>query len=164
MFSLNQFAAPRKGSALLARERLLGERHLRRQHLPFDIEPFTPVSPITETFPAGKIIHSAYGSLSAAEQKERAVQIARLFRSYTLSGVNYLHDEQLAVAVIVPSRSARYATESPQQICVDADGNVAVLHYNLLLQGAPRLVLHRVLLVAVTTLSVLGAAVAAVLG
>ncbi len=129
------------GSATTLRERLLSDPQMRRNQAASQGSPAEWVTPITATF-------ADHPRLSATEQKQRALQVAKSYKSHFLAEYRYRDDQNLAVAVIRP----RSTSDSVQQICVDADGNVSILDENL----PQRLILSRVAVVLSGMLAAIG--------
>ncbi|HEX3053073.1 MAG TPA: hypothetical protein VHP83_20610 [Aggregatilineaceae bacterium] len=125
----------RTGSAATLRERLLSDPQIRRNQPAYTSPPAELVAPITVTFASANV----HPCLSAAEQQQRAIQVAKSYKSHFLAEYSYRDDQNVAVAVIRP----RSASDSVQQICVDADGNVSILADDL----PQRLILSRVAVV-----------------
>jgi hypothetical protein len=106
-----------------ARERLLSDRVMRHHRTP-GAQPAAPA--ITVTFPslsAGLQLARDLGCLSPTEQKRRAVQIARGFKSHYLSELSYNSASGLAVALLRP---ARPGVDIPRWISVTSEGDIRV--------------------------------------
>lgn len=140
---------PTTSPARSARARLLNDPALRR-NLPapaFAPDSATPAS-ITFTPRSAELIRpfSAENALSRAEQERRARQVAQSFRGHYLAELTYHPEQQIALATIRPR--AAQEPDAAHQICVEANGNVSVLHHAGPLLAEPHLVLWRLLLLA----------------
>lgn len=93
--------------------------------------------------------------LSRAEQECRARQVAQSFRHHTLADLTYHAEQQITLATLQPSDAA-HASDPPHQICVEANGNVSVLHNSSVLVPDAHLVVHRLLLLVGGLTAVVG--------
>lgn len=144
------FSSNRQGAASLARERLINDKAMRRNHALRDADIQLVSPPITYTFNElpdwldNQTVVETH--LSPAEQQRQAIMICKTFREHYLSKLIYLQDEQIALAIIQPSGIGRQA-EGPLQIIVDNRGNTRVTsHREVLSQPVPRLAPRRLLL------------------
>lgn len=169
LFSAGRFDTSHSpcGSAAIARQRLLGDRAMRRHAAPsISASSGSATAPsLTATFPPpvlGEITLPSRDArrphLSPADQRRQALHIARSFAGHYLTEIAYLPDQRLAVATIRPV-PASHAYDVPRQISVDDAGNVDI---DLLETGPPGQarhwrILRRVGLLIGSVFSALGA-------
>jgi hypothetical protein len=119
----------RRGTAITARDRLIQDKDPRRHKTGTAPRPPLAIPPITVTFrslAAGLTLADDTFCLSPAEQKRRAIQIARSFKRHIMSELRYDDYSQSVVAVMKPAPTADGAPQASHRIRVDADGNINV--------------------------------------
>lgn len=151
---------PTVAPAQSARARLLNDPALRRNLPPPSAEGQRPDSePPTYTPLSAELIRAAAGkaSLSRSDQERRARQVAHSFRGHVLVNLTYHAEQQMTIATIRPKDSATQPCDTPHQICVEANGNVSVLHHTASgLAEEHHLILPRLLLLVGSVVAVLG--------
>lgn len=124
MLSSRQFdPAASRGSAALARHRLLTDRTMRTAQSSMRSVQDTLRRTQTQSAAAPVPRPSPRAPLSPAEQRELVQIIARGFDSLYLARTVYLKDSGLTVATLLPCAAHQ---DRPQRISVDAAGNVSV--------------------------------------
>ncbi|MBN1679889.1 MAG: hypothetical protein JW966_06325 [Anaerolineae bacterium] len=84
------------------------------------------------------------------------MQIVRSFKSLYLSEMNYFEDTGITVAIVRPTDCRGTNLDLPQQICVDANGNVSVLHQDFIDPALNHLVFRRLVLAVGGLLIIVG--------
>lgn len=133
-----------------ARARLLNDPALRRNlpAPPIAAYPSAPEPP-TYTPLSAELIRAAAGKgyLSRGDQERRARQVAQSFRQHTVVDLTYHAEQQMTIATICSKNGAAQPDDSAYQICVEANGNVSVVHHTRSgLTEEHHLILHRLLL------------------
>jgi hypothetical protein len=136
MFSsqLIDLATSRSHTAATARERLLRDREMRCNRSPLTGTSPLPAPAVTQTFsaldarPACSTAWS-FHHLSPLDQTRQAIRIAQSFKSHYLAEITYHDDRQETIAVLRPTQIRHHNLDVPQEIRVDAAGNVSVSCY-----------------------------------
>lgn len=147
---------PTIGPAQSARARLMNDPAMRRNHSSHNWAPRSTAS-VSYAPLSAELIRAAagQGSLTRADQERRARQVASSFRQHMVADITYHAEQQITVATLRPIGAAAQPDESAHQICVEANGNVSVLHHGDTPLPADHLIVHRlVLLVAGLTAAV----------
>ncbi|NDJ75354.1 MAG: hypothetical protein GYB65_03765 [Chloroflexi bacterium] len=78
-----------------------------------------------QTAPRSRLAVDA--ALTPADQEQHAIQVAIGFKQHYLAAITYLDDHRIAVATIKPTGTQKRPVEAPQEIWVDASGNVTIV-------------------------------------
>jgi len=148
MISSHRITAPRSPAAA-ARERLLQDQAMRRNHADPQFSPLDPaLFRLRDAIPPLRVSQLATGRLSPSEQRKQALLVARSLKGQYLSGIMYLEDCQTTVAIVRPIHKQK--GDVPHQISVDAAGNVSVHRFIPESTRASDRVVRRLLLVGGT--------------
>lgn len=141
-----------------ARARLLNDPAMRRNlPTPACAQAARHPAPITFAPLSADLVRSqCAAALSRAEQMRRARQVAQSFRQHYLAGIAYHTEQQVALATIRPKKGVGYASETPHQIRVEANGNVSVVHFAGAHLPEQHLILHRLFLLLASLMALLG--------
>ncbi len=142
---------PSMAPAKSARARLLNDPALRRNSPAPTLAVAEPASVrVTYTPLSAELIRAAAGKscLARADQERRARQVANSFRQHMLVNLTYHAEQQMTIATIQPKDGIAQPHDTAHQICVEANGNVSVLHGAHSELSEEHLILHRLLLLA----------------
>jgi len=150
---------PTIGPAQSARSRLLTDPAMRRNRPARATRPAAPTpAPISYAPLSAELIRAAagQGSLSREDQERRAYQVASSFRQHVLIDMTYHAEQQITVATLRPKDPMAQPYDTAHKICVEANGNVSVLHHGDTALSEEHLIVHRLLLLVAGVTATVG--------
>lgn len=162
MYNAQQLSTgfPTIGPAQSARSRLLTDPAMRRNRPVRATRPTASApDPITYAPLSAELIRAAagQGSLSREDQERRAYQVASSFRQHVLVDLTYHAEQQVTVATLRPKNPTAQPYDTAHKICVEANGNVSVLHHGDTALSEEHLIVHRLLLLVAGVTATVGA-------